>query len=80
MKRDDDTYDAAKVLQQPLNHENEPYTVQLSSSGDILQVMSQEISDINPNPPPVPDSTINGMVPWLIHDAKITIFLPQFQH
>ena len=54
VKRDDDNYDAAKVLQQPLNHENEPYTVQLSSSGDILQVMSQEISVINPNPPKLP--------------------------
>ena len=81
IKRDDSNYDDAVILQQPHDQESDPYIVQLRSSGDILQVMSDDIFDNNPtSDPSLTDKSINGLLPWLTHDSKITISLPQFQH
>ena len=78
VKRDDDNYDEARILQQPFNHDEDAYVVQLTSSGDILHLMVEEIHETNPTDNNIHDDNINSMLPWLKSGSKITIFLPQF--
>ena len=53
----------------------------MKHSGDIIHVSNTDIVENDPtSPPTTADSDINGLLPWLTHDAKITIALPQFDH
>ena len=77
----DDTYDSATVLHQPHDEDSDYYIVQMKHSGDIVHVSNTDIVENDPtSPPTTADSDINGLLPWLTHDAKITIALPQFDH
>ena len=81
IKQNANEYHRAVILETPHDENKDPYTVQLMHSGDILQLMNDEIFDMNPTASDELSNgdTINQMIPWLKHDAKITIALPQFQ-
>ena len=78
-KSDDNTYLPAKVITQPFNEDDEPYVIQIIKSGDIIHVMNTEIQDTDPTATIEEDSTCNHLIPWCIHDAKVTMCLPVFQ-
>ena len=75
-KTSDEIYHAATVLNQPFDEDDQPYTIQLRHTGNILEIMGDEIYDHNPNDTVPPDTNINPMLPWLQHNSKVTLILP----
>ena len=78
VKTNDEKYHKATVLSTPFNEDDEHYVVQLQQSGDILQLMGDEIYESDPNEVIPADTVLNHMLPWLKTDSKITILLPMY--
>ena len=75
------TYKKVNVLDIPTNEEDDTYTVQEIETGDIHQLYHNEIYDNNPEQDPLIDQQSQNptfpLYPWLKHNAKTTLFLPQ---
>ena len=71
------TYLPITILSVPVNDDDDPYTVQEQISGDILEVLADEISPHNPHAPLAPPTITNPFphLPWIQHGAKVTLFL-----
>ena len=71
------TFNPVKILSLPVNDDDDTYTVQDQITGDILEVLSEEISKDNPTAPATLSSPSNPFphIPWLLHGAKVTLFL-----
>ena len=77
----DKSYVESKIISAPIDDENEPYTVQIISNGDIHDIESGKLFDHNPtitptNPSPTSTDSILPTLPWIKHDAKTTLWLP----
>ncbi len=76
------TYHRARVLNTPINEEEENLVVQFIDSDDIAKVDPQFVKDTdptNPNPPAPTDTPTDNpfpLSPWIQPDAKVTLFLP----
>jgi hypothetical protein len=72
-----DRYQSASILSQPIDDDHDTYTVQNTSTGEILQLLATEIFDHNPTISPSTASTSVPFphLPWLHHHAKVTLFL-----
>jgi deoxyuridine 5'-triphosphate nucleotidohydrolase len=71
------TYHKGTILHQPIDDDDEPYTIHNTSTGNILQLMCSEILDHDPSKP-ITTNTSNlpfPHIPWLLHKAKVTVFL-----
>ena len=69
------TFHAATILESPFD-DNENYTVQVQSTGDIRQVHPDDIREDNPHYTPHDNELpANRIIPWIKHDAKVTIVL-----
>ncbi len=71
-------YKAIHVLDIPIDEENEPITAQFVQSGDIVQLMASELLDSDPTAP-IPATLPSGQfthLPWIRHEAKATLYLP----
>ena len=73
--RNPSSYHKATVLESPVD-DDDPYTVQVATTGDIRQVHPDDIREDNPNYTPHDNELpANGLLPWIKHDSKVTIFL-----
>jgi hypothetical protein len=75
----DNQYKAATVLNIPINDDNEPYTVQEIGSGDIHQILAEEMLDHDPTATPTDIPSGNLPFPhlqWIHPNAKVTMYLP----
>jgi deoxyuridine 5'-triphosphate nucleotidohydrolase len=76
----DGAYKEAKVLNIPINDDSEPYTIQEVNTGEIHQMLAEEILDHDPSATPTDIPTSNIPFPhlqWLQNGEKVTLFLPQ---
>lgn len=77
-----DTYEKATILSIPIDDDEEPYTVQNTTSGEILQLLSEELLDHDPSIPPSNANASNQQnspfpnFPWITPNAKRTLYLP----
>lgn len=77
-----ETYEKATILSIPINDDEEPYTVQNTTTGEILQLLSKELLDHNPSIPPSNTDNSSDQTtpfpnfPWILNDAKTTLYLP----
>ena len=73
----DKTYHKANVISLPVEEDKEPYTIQLCTSGSIIQCPSDQISDHDPTimPTEVPNNLQFPHLPWIKPLAKVTLFL-----
>ena len=70
-------YQQATILEVPINEEDDPFTVQLTDSGDIIQCMVTDISESNPNTPIDPSQPPpTNFMSWLKDKSKVTMYLP----
>jgi hypothetical protein len=79
IKEDDGKYGKARIISPPSdNDEGGLYTVHHSSTGNISQVLPDEIYDHDPSSLPDSHSTKTPFpqLPWIKHDARVTLFLP----
>ena len=68
-------HDTSRVLNIPFHH-SDAYSLQVFSTGNIVDVCEGSILPTNPNTP-LPDTTsLILTLPWIKHDAKTTLFLP----
>jgi hypothetical protein len=75
----DNKYKAATVLNIPINDDNGLYTVQEIGSGDIHQILAEEMLDHNPSVTPTNIPSGNHPFPhlqWIEPNAKVTMYLP----
>ena len=66
------------IIEQPINKNKEPYIVQLANN-DIVEVMTENVSESDPNATPsdIPIITENPPhVPWIKDGAKVTLVPP----
>ena len=74
------TYDQARVLTTPINEEEEHIAVQFIASNEIAQIDPTYIKDKNPNqtetPTDIPSDHPFPLLPWIVPDAKVTLYLP----
>ena len=70
-------YHKASVISPPVDEENDPYTLQISSTGDIIQCLATSISDHDPSiqPTDVPNTNPFPHLPWIQPLAKVTLYL-----
>ncbi len=77
---DFDHHQEVKILSIPIDDENDPYIVQHIESGDIHEVLPNELLDHNPDADPTTAINTNNVpfphLPWIMHDAKATLYLP----
>ena len=66
----------ARVLNIPFHH-SDAYSLQVVSTGDIIDVLEGSILPTNPNAPLPDTSSLILTLPWIKHDAKTTLFLPE---
>ena len=80
IKNDDSSYSKVTILDIPTDEDELPYTIQHEETGDIIQVMHEELCDHDPtaNPQTLQNNQKCPFphIPWVKHDAKITLFLP----
>jgi hypothetical protein len=72
-------YQEAKVLNIPINDDSEPYTIQIVPTGEIHQMLAEEIMDHDPTATPTDTPSSNSPFPhlqWLQNGEKVTMFLP----
>ena len=69
----------SKILSVPYEEEDEPYIIQTIKTGAIHHAHNEELYDHDPTSSPV-SSSLNQMYPWLAHDSKVTIALPEFHN
>ena len=76
----DNKYEPAVVLHQPINEDDEPYTIRIETTDEIRDVMSSELKDHNPTAP-IQDTAQTTkpfpLIPWIQNEAKVTLFLHQ---
>ena len=65
----------AHVLSVPINDDDEPYTLQYVDSGEIVQVLAEEILPSDPNAN-IPSSSSISHIKWIQDGAKVTLILP----
>ena len=66
----------ATVLQIPLIDDEEPYAIQDIETGDITEIMKDDILTSNPTSTPTNDlASTFPHIPWLKHDTKITLYI-----
>ncbi len=73
------TYHRSIILSIPINEDTEPYTIQEVDSGAIRELPTETILDHDPTAPIQDPQTANLPVPslpWIKHDAKVTLYLP----
>jgi hypothetical protein len=71
------TYLPAKIISVPINHDDDTYTIQEQISGDILEVLAEDLSPHNPHAPiniPTKSDPFPHL-PWIKHGAKVTLYL-----
>eukprot|EP00558_Chaetoceros_sp_UNC1202_P009040 CAMPEP_0197232302 /NCGR_PEP_ID=MMETSP1429-20130617/152_1 /TAXON_ID=49237 /ORGANISM="Chaetoceros sp., Strain UNC1202" /LENGTH=1842 /DNA_ID=CAMNT_0042690279 /DNA_START=1 /DNA_END=5529 /DNA_ORIENTATION=- len=72
-------YEEAKILDIPINEDEEPYTVQFIETREIVQIQSQDILEDNPqtpitdDPEPSQPPAIPG-IDWIKNGAKCIIY------
>ena len=73
------SYEAAVVLNQPVNEDEDLYTIRIEASDNIIQVKCEDILDHNPDAPITNDTNESPipLLPWIQDGAKATLFLPQ---
>jgi dUTPase len=71
------SYLSATILTQPHLEDDEPYTVQTCTTGDIVQLLGADILDHDPTINPITVQTTSPFphLPWLCHNAVVTLFL-----
>ena len=77
------SYLPATIISVPINDDEDKYTVQEQISGNILEVLADELSSHNPHAAIQPPSTNNPFphLPWIKHGSKVTLFLAdRMQH
>jgi hypothetical protein len=74
---DPTSYLSAIILAQPHLEDNEPYTVQTCTTGDIVQLLGSAILDHDPtlDPTSIPHPSPFPHLPWIRHNAVATLFL-----
>ena len=72
------SYTAGTILSIPINEETEPYIIQQTDTGDIHEMLADEITDHDPNSNPSDFNTSLPFphLPWIQHDEKATLYLP----
>ena len=71
------SYEKATVLSVPIDEDSEPFTLQLTNSGDIVHADSSDIVEENPNKPiNINNPHTTNFLPWLKNGAKVTMYLP----
>lgn len=75
-----DVYDKGTVLSIPVDDDEEPYTIQNCTTGEITQLLSEELLDHDPTNNP--SNTIPDLIspfpnfPWILPEAKTMLYLP----
>ena len=76
----DDKYTKVTILDIPTDEDDEPFTVQEVDSGNIHQLLQEEIYDHDPTVDPMlmqkNQKVPFPQYPWLKNEAKVTIYLP----
>ena len=80
---DDGCYHKATILNIPIKDDTEPYTVQDNTTGDIKQLLAEDLHDHDPSSDPSISVSINAsrpfpQIPWAHHESKATLYLPHF--
>ena len=78
-KESNTKYTPSKILSVPFDEEEDAYVIQTVKSGAIHHATSEELFDHDPTASPT-HSSLNKMYPWLQHDSKITITIPEFDN
>ena len=69
-------YQPATVLSIPIDETVEPYILQIQSTGEIVEIMSCDIKESDPNQSEnITNSNPNSFLPWVRHNSKATLFL-----
>ena len=71
-------YTPSKIISVPFDEDDTPYIIQTIKTGAIHHVTNEEIFESDPHNTPT-TTTLNNMYPWLKHDSKVTLALPEFQ-
>ena len=71
------SYHRVHVLSVPINDDDEKYTVQQQDSGDLLEVLADELLNHNPTASPLdtPQDVDFPHLPWIKSGAKVTLYL-----
>jgi deoxyuridine 5'-triphosphate nucleotidohydrolase len=81
--KSNDTHVKVNILSTPIDDDNENYVVQETDSGDIHELLAEQILDHNPDADPTTLTTTVPFphLPWIQHDEKATLYLPdRMQH
>jgi dUTPase len=72
------SYLSASILAQPHDEDSDPYTVQVTSTGAIIQLLASDLLDHDPTVPPISStpSVQFPHLPWIKHNAISTLYLP----
>ena len=72
----------AHVLSVPVDEDEERFVIQVVSTGDIVEATKDTLHDHDPTKP-ISDPPTNKpsdkpfpLIPWIHHEAKVTLFLP----
>ena len=72
-------YEAATILNVPLDDTTDYYRVQIQDSGDIIDIGINDIYETDPTRNinlTQSEHKLFPLIPWIQHDAKVTLYLP----
>jgi deoxyuridine 5'-triphosphate nucleotidohydrolase len=81
--KQDNKYIPSAILSVPIDDDNEHYVIQENDSGNIHELLADEIFDHDPKADPTQTSTTAPFphLTWIKHDAKATLYLSdRMQH
>ena len=79
--KSDNKYIKVRILDIPINEEDDPFTVQVCDSGEILELMPDDTYKSDPTSLPSQDTEHElPHLPWTKDKAKVTMILPAFNN
>jgi deoxyuridine 5'-triphosphate nucleotidohydrolase len=74
---DPSKYEKGTILSQPVDDDTEPYTVHITTSGNIIQLLSSQLLHHNPSSPATTSTTQLPFphLPWIQHNSKATLYM-----